>query len=160
MIHKPLGIAFLAITYLVEGIIAIPAVIASEASYHTVALKEGLQMLGNVGLLTAFMILLFAVIIIPFILSYGLWKGRKWAWFLTIVFVLFQMLLLLTVFGLANIMINTGSLISSSVFSLVSYIVAYSIAITSTYAVVIIILVGDVMLVYYLTREKTKAYFF
>ena len=103
--------------------------------------------------------IMLVLVVIPILLAYSLWKGYRFAWGLSMVFAAFNIALYLITFASINIKLSNGSLISSSIIGPLGYAIAYGIVYLATYAVVIIEIIFNLGLIYFMTRDKTKAYF-
>lgn len=136
---------------MISGLLFIPFTIGAFGAYHPGALNSNsLIQLGAIMLI---------LVIVPLLLAYGIWKGYRFAWGLSIAFGAFDIALYLITFAALNITLSNGTLISSSIIGPLGYAIAYGVVYIGTYAVVI----GDIMLniglIYFMTRKKTKAYF-
>lgn len=149
--NRSLGLFFVCIGYLIGGLLFIPFTISAFSTYHSGALNSSsLMQLGTIMLV---------LVVIPILLAYSLWKGYRFAWGLSMVFAAFNIALYLITFASINIKLSNGSLISSSIIGPLGYAIAYGIVYLATYAVVIIEIIFNLGLIYFMTRDKTKAYF-
>lgn len=149
--HKSLGIFFLAMGYLISGLLFIPFTIGAFSSYNPST--------GTSNSLMQFGVLLLVLVAIPLLLAYSIWKGFRFAWPLALFFAAFNIVLYLVTFAALNIKLSEGVLINSSPFGPLAYAVAYGIVYLGTYLVAIIDILLNVSLIYFLTRPKTKEYF-
>ena len=100
------------------------------------------------------------LVLIPILLAYSVWKGYKFAWGLALVFAAFNIFLYLITFASMKITLSTGVLISSSPIGPLGYAIAYGIVYyLGTYVIVLVDIILNMGLIYFMTREKTKAYF-
>lgn len=121
--NRPTGIAVLAILYILGGIATI---ILGLAAGTILTAFLGASILG--GLASVFAAFFVILGLICLVVGYGLWKGMKWAWWLTVILSALGIL-----FGLI-------SLLGSPISGVISIIV-------------------DAIIIYYMTRKATKAYF-
>jgi hypothetical protein len=137
--------------YLISGLLFIPFTIGAFGSYNSgVPNSNSVMQLGAIVLV---------LVLIPIVLAFGLWKGYKFAWALAILFAAFDIVLYLITFSSLNIKLSNGVLISSSIIGPLGYAIAYGIVYIGTYLLVIIEIILNSSLIYYLTRKKTKEYF-
>ncbi|MGD0728760.1 MAG: hypothetical protein ABR981_01655 [Candidatus Micrarchaeaceae archaeon] len=149
--HKSLGMFLVCLGYLISGLLFIPFTIGAFGSYNSgVPNSNSVMQLGAIVLV---------LVLIPIVLAFGLWKGYKFAWALAILFAAFDIVLYLITFSSLNIKLSNGVLISSSIIGPLGYAIAYGIVYIGTYLLVIIEIILNSSLIYYLTRKKTKEYF-
>lgn len=111
---RPTGITVLSILYILGGILLLIGGIASAAlpgllSSSTALSGAGAATLKNIASLLGITFII--VGIISFVIAYGLWKGAKWGWWLTVV---------LTGLGVIFAIV---SLVSGAIFSIISLII-------------------------------------
>lgn len=149
--HKSLAMLITCLGLMMSGLLFIPFTIGAFSAYHPGALNSNsLIQLGTIMLV---------LVLIPVFLAYGLWEGYRFAWGLAIVFASFNVFLYLVTFSSLNITLSNGTLISSSAIGPLGYAIAYGIVYLGTYLLVIIDIILNVSLVYFLTRPKIKARF-
>jgi hypothetical protein len=95
----------------------------------------------------------------PLLLAYSVWRGYRFAWGVAMVFAGFNIALYLITFAALNISLSTGTLISSSPIGPLGYAIAYGVVYIGTYAVAVIDIALNIGLIYFMTRDKTRAYF-
>ena len=149
--HKSLGIFFLAIGYLLSGLLFIPFTIGAFSSYSSGT--------GTSGNLMQLGVLMLVLVVIPLLLAYSIWNGFRFAWVLALIFAAFNIVLYLITFAALNIKLSTGVLIGSSPIGPLGYTIAYGIVYLGTYLLAIIDILLNISLIYFLTRKKTKEYF-
>ena len=88
-----------------------------------------------------------------------MWKGYKFARVLAMVFAGFNIVLYLITFASLNIKLSNGALISNSPIGPLGYAIAYGVTYLGTYLLVILSIVGNIGLIYFLTRKGAKEYF-
>jgi len=149
--HKSLGMFLTCVGYLISGLLFIPFTIGAFSAYHPGVLNSNsLVQLGAI---------MFVLVLIPIILAYSLWKGYRFGWGLAIVFASFNIVLYLITFSSLNITLSNGVIISSSVIGPLGYAIAYGIVYLGTYLLVILDIILNIGLIFFLTRKKTKEYF-
>lgn len=149
--HKSLGIFFTCLGYLVSGLLFIPFTIGAFSAYHSGALdSNSLMQLGTIT---------FVLVLIPLALAYSVWKGYRYAWASAIIFAGFNIVLYLVTFASISIVLSNGPIISSSVVGPLGYAIAYGVVYIGTYLVVTVDIILNIGLIYFLTRPKTKEYF-
>jgi hypothetical protein len=149
--NKSLGIFFTCMGYLVSGLLFIPFTIGAFGAYHPGALNSNsLVQLGTI---------MFVLVLIPLALAYSVWKGYRYAWVSAIVFAGFNIVLYLVTFASINIALSNGPIISNSAVGPLGYAIAYGVVYMGTYLVVIVDIILNIGLIYFLTRPKTKEYF-
>jgi|GEM_PF-4302348 len=141
----------LSIGYLAGGLIFIPFTVGAISSYH-----PGVPSSNDFVQLWAIMLVL---VILPILLSYCIWKGYRFAWGLAILLACFNIFLYLVTFSALNIVLSTGTVISSSPIGPVGYAIAYGITYLGTYLLAIIEIILNLGLIYFLTRKRIKGYF-
>jgi hypothetical protein len=86
-IQRPTGVAVLSILMFLGGAVDIGTaalfLFLGTVTLPTLALLPSLQLAGTLLLLLSIIPLIFAVI--SFVLGFGLWKGRSWAWTWTLI---------------------------------------------------------------------------
>jgi hypothetical protein len=130
--ERPLGITILAILEAIRGIIYLASMLLIRAFFKMMTTFIPETMPRMVGFFRGFLGMIVLVItifllilgLISFLLAYGLWTGKGWAWTLTFIFSIIGMLL-----GLVSLPFG------------------------------IIIILIDVLILYYLTRPHVKAFF-
>lgn len=151
MPFKSLSMLFVCIGYIVGGLLFIPFLMGAVNSYTP-------WVTGSTNPLELAIAAL-VVVAIPFILSYGLWKGYRFAWGLSILLSVFDIILYVIVFSSLRITLANGPIIDSSAFGFLGYSVAYGMVYIGTYLLAIVDILLNLGLVYYLTRKRTKRYF-
>jgi hypothetical protein len=137
--------------YMINGLIFIPFTIGAFSSYNTgVPNSSNLIQLGTIML---------ALVVIPILLSFTIWKGYRFAWALAIAFASFTIVLYLVTFTSLNIKLSTAPLVSNSPIGPLGYAIAYGIVYLGTYILVIIEVLLNISLIYFLTRRRTREYF-
>lgn len=151
MPFKSLSMLFVSIGYIIGGLLFIPFLMGALNSYS----------LGATSSASALQLAIAAAagVVVPFVLAYGLWKGYRFAWGLSILLSVFNIILYTITFSSVRITLSNGSLIGSSVVGLFGYAVAYGIVYLGTYVLAIVEILLNLGLVYYLTRKRTKGYF-
>ncbi len=149
--YKSLAILLTSLGYLISGLIFIPFTIGAFSAYHPGVLNSSsLIQLGAI---------LLVLVLMPILIAYSIWKGYRFAWGLSIVFAGFNIVLYLITFAALNITLSNGNLISSSIIGPLGYAIAYGVVYIGTYLVVIIDIILNLGLIFFMTRKKTKAYF-
>jgi hypothetical protein len=149
--HKSVGILLLCLGYLVGGLIWIPFAIGAFSTYHPgVPNSSDLMQLGAIMLV---------LVLLPIFLSFSVWKGYKFAWWLAMAFACFNIALYLITFSALNISLSTGPLISSSPIGPLGYAIAYGITYLGTYLLAVIQIIFNLGLIYFITRKRIMAYF-
>jgi hypothetical protein len=149
--QKSLGILMTCAGYLISGLLFIPFTIGAFSAYNPGVLNSSsLLQLGTI---------MIVLVLIPVLLAYTIWKGYRLAWGLAIIFAGFNIVLYLITFAALKITLSNGALISNSPIGPLGYAIAYGIVYIGTYMVVIVDIILNIGLVYFLTRKGTKAYF-
>lgn len=148
---KSLGMLMVCLGYLIGGLIFIPFTIGAFSTYNTgVPNSSSLMQLGAI---------MFVLVLIPLGLAYTLWIGYRFARILAIAFACFNIALYIITFSSLTIKVSNGPLISSSVIGPLGYVIAYGLVYLGTYLLVIIEIILNVGLIYFLTRKSAKEYF-
>jgi hypothetical protein len=137
--------------YLISGLLFIPFTIGAFSAYHPGVLNS--NNLIQLGAIT------FVLVLIPLLLAYSIWRGYRYAWGLAIAFAAFNIVLYLVTFASISITLSNGTIISSSIIGPLGYAIAYGVVYIGTYLVVIVDIILNIGLIYFMTRKNTKAYF-
>jgi hypothetical protein len=149
--HKSLGLLMTCLGYLISGLLFIPFTIGAFGAYNPGVLNSSsLLQLGTI---------MIVLVLIPVLLAYTIWKGYRLAWGLAIVFAAFNIVLYLITFAAVKITLSNGALISSSAIGPLGYAIAYGVVYIGTYMVVIVDIILNIGLIYFMTRDGTKAHF-
>ncbi len=149
--YKSLTILLISVCYLLGALVCIPFTLGAFSSYyHGVPGSNDFVQLG---------VTLLVLVLIPVILAYGLWQGYRFAWWLGIAFSAFNIVLYVITFSVLNISLSTGVVISNSIIGPLGYAIAYGLIYIGTYLLVIIEILLDISLIYFLTRSRVKTYF-
>lgn len=146
--RRPLGIFAFAILYIIWGILSIPAGIGAYLSYVSYSSSENIW-LG---------IILLALVLIPFVIARALLNGYKIGWLLAVLFSIFNMAIVIIAFALLRISFYSGLIYGPVVTSLINA-VEYSIVLIGVYSIIILVILLNALLLYYLTRKGTRRYF-
>lgn len=149
--HKSLAILLTSLGFLISGLLFIPFTIGAFSAYNPGILNSNsLVQLGAIMLV---------LVLIPILLAYSIWRGYRFAWGLSMVFASFNIFLYLVTFAAVKITLSTGALISGSPIGPLGYAIAYGVVYIGTYLVVLVDVALNIGLIYFMTREKTKAHF-
>ncbi len=149
--HKSLSILILCLGLLIGGLVWIPFTIGAVSSYNPgIPSSSDFIQLG---------VIMLVLVLIPVLLSYCIWKGYRFAWWLAIVLACFNVALYLITFSALKISLSTGPLIGSSPIGPLGYAIGYGITYLGTYLLAAIEVLLNLGLIYFLTRRRIKAYF-
>jgi hypothetical protein len=154
IVYRPFGILILSLTYLISGLIAIPGVAFIASHYPPAIVAQTAP-----GVWPESVVILVLVLIgIPLALSYGLWNGQRWSWFVAVAFAILEIVITIAAVALLNITFN-GNFLSDTTFGLLSYYIGFYITYVSTYIAAIALVLGNLMGIGYLRGRNVKAYF-
>ena len=107
--HRPLGVTIIAILTAIGGMVFLATGIAGVVS------APFLSDLGGVAAATGIISLLLGIAY--FVMAYGLWKGKRWAWTITLILSVIGIILAIASIALGNV----GAIVSIIIHGVVIY---------------------------------------
>jgi hypothetical protein len=107
--HRPLGVTIIAILTAIGGMVFLATGIAG------VVAAPSLSDLGGVAAATGIISLLLGIAY--FVMAYGLWKGKRWAWTITLILSVIGIILAIASIALGNV----GAIVSIIIHGVVIY---------------------------------------
>lgn len=151
-LFKRLSIFFVSFGYLISGLLLIPFTVVAIHSYN---LMPSVSPANTAGLV----IVAFALVIIPLLLSFGLWKGYRLAWAFAILFAAFSIVVYVVTFASISLTLSSNPTLTATPFGPLTYSIAYTITYLGTYLFAIFAILLNCALIYFLTMRSTKIYF-